>query len=266
MLDLALYLVAGVLAGLTAALFGLGGGLAVVPILYISLPHLGISHFEVMHVAVGTSLTVMVVTSLDAAYTHHRRHDVLWPVVAKIAPTMACGAAVAAFCSQFLPTHWLRYLFIALIAYVIFRALTKKGFTGEYALSDMEPIPRALAAAFGLFNGALAALLGSGGGPLTVPFLRRFKLPMVNAAGISSTLSAPVALCGSVGYMIAGGSDPSRPDWSTGYVYWPAVAGLALGILIGVPLGTKLSHHFSDKLEARLYVAFLIVILAVMVF
>ncbi|MEM7227034.1 MAG: sulfite exporter TauE/SafE family protein [Pseudomonadota bacterium] len=265
MLDLVLHLAAGVLAGCTAALFGLGGGLAVVPILYISLPHLGINHAELMHVAVGTSLTVMVVTAIDSAYSHHRRGDVLWPVVALIAPTMALGAAAAALASQFIPTHWLRYLFIALVAFVIFRALTRKGFTAEYALADAEPIPRALAAVFGLFNGALAALLGSGGGPLTVPFLRRFKLPMVNAAGISSTLSAPVALCGSIGFMVAGGSDPSRPAWSTGYVYWPAVAGLAIGILVGVPIGTKLSHYFSDKQEARLYVAFLIVILVVMV-
>lgn len=265
MLDVLLYLAAGVLAGLTAALFGLGGGLAVVPILYVSLPQLGLGHLEVMHVAVGTSLAVMVVTSLDSAYSHHRRGDVLWREVAKIAPTMALGAALAAVSSQWIPTHWLRYLFIALIAYVILRALTQKSFIEDHALAEAEPLPRPLAAAFGLFNGALSALVGSGGGPLTVPFLRRYKLPMVNAAGISSTLSAPVALCGAVGYMIAGASDPSRPHWSTGYVYWPAVAGLAVGILAGVPLGTRLSHLMPDKLEARCYIAFLIVILIVMV-
>ena len=265
MLDLLLYLAAGVVAGVISALFGLGGGLAVVPILYVSLPHLGISHLEVMHVAVGTSLTVMVVTSIDSAYNHHRRGDVMWPEVAKIAPYMALGAAVASFCAQWIPTHWLRYLFIALVAIVILRAVTKKGFTEDHSLREFIPPGRLLAGAFGLFNGALSGLLGMGGGTLTVPFLRRFKLPMVRAAGISSTLSAPVALCGSVGYMIAGGSDPARPAWSTGYVYWPAVGGLAVGILAGVPLGTKLSHIFPDKLAARLYVAFLLVILIVMV-
>ena len=265
MFDLLLYLVAGVLAGSTAALFGLGGGLAVVPILYVSLPHLGIDHFEVMHVAVGTSLTVMVATALDSAYNHHRKGDVLWPVVAKIAPTMAVGRGSR---GAVIPVH--PDPLAALPLHRPDRHRDRPGAHQEGLHRSIRPgrrraDPALMAAGFGLFNGALSALLGSGGGPLTVPFLRRFKLPMVNAAGISSTLSAPVALCGSIGYMIAGGSDPSRPDWSTGYVYWPAVAGLAVGTLIGVPIGTKLSHYFSDELEARLYVAFLIVILAAMI-
>lgn len=264
--SIALFFVAGLVAGLSSSLFGLGGGVAVVPILYVSFTHIGFQQDLVMHMAVGTSLAVMVVTALDAAYSHQRSGDVLWGEVRKLAPFVALGALAASISAHLLPTHALRVLFIVMLLVVILRALFKKGFDEDYALEDFEPYGRSLSATFGLANGALSALVGVGGGTFTVPFLRRAKLRMVNAVSISATLAAPVALCGSVGYVISGWHATGLPDWSTGYIYWPAVVGLIVGILVAVPQGTKLSHRLSDHVTARCYLAFLVVALVAMLF
>ena len=254
---LALFLLAGVVAGLSASLFGLGGGVALVPILFVALPLVGIAQDLAMHMAVGTSLAVMVVTGLDSLYNHHRKGDVLWPEVRKIAPFVALGALAAALGARWVPPHLLHWLFVALLVFVIARALLKKGFADAHELKDFEPTGRGQAALFGLANGMLSGLVGTGGGVFTVPFLRHRKLPMVNAVSVSSGLSAPIALCGSLGYVISGWDKPGLPEGATGYVYWPAMAGLAVGTLIAVPIGTRLSHHLSDRLEARLYLLFI---------
>jgi len=262
---LLMFFFAGVSAGLLAGLFGLGGGVVLVPLFYLSFPHLGITTGFLMHLAVGTSLAIIIFTSADSAYSHHRKGDVLWSEVKKLAPFYAAGALAAAVVSKWIPSSYLRYFFIALLIYVILRALFKKGFTDDHPLADYSPPGRPVMAAFGVFAGWISALLGIGGSPITVPFLRNARLPMVNTVTIAATLGAPIALFGAVGYVVTGWNDPGLPAWTTGYVYWPAIPGIIVGALATVPLGTRLSHTLPDKLVARGYVVLLIAVLTAMI-
>ncbi|MCP4327883.1 MAG: sulfite exporter TauE/SafE family protein [Alphaproteobacteria bacterium] len=260
-----LFVAAGFAGGVPAGLFGIGGGLTVVPILYLSLPWLGVDPGVVMHLAIGTSLAVMVVTTMESTYAHNRKGDVVWPEVRKLAPTVALGALAAALCAPWIATDILRYFFIALVVYTIFRALTKKGFTTDYALADFRPPSRTLCLPVGFAIGLVAALLGIGGNPMSVPFMRWARMPMVNASAISAALAFPIAVVGAIGYAASGWGDPGLPAGTTGYVYWPAVPGLLIGALVGVPIGTRLSHRLTDKTSARIYVGFLVVVLVAMI-
>ena len=262
---LLLFLVAGLLAGLLAGLFGLGGGLVLVPLFYLSFPHFGVGSGVLMHLAVGTSLAIMIVNSSDSAFSHHRKGDVLWSEVRKLAPFYAVGALLAAAASGWLSSTYLRYFFIALLVFVILRALFKKGFTQDHALGDYAPPSRPIMAAFGVLTGCVSALLGIGGSPITVPFLRNAKLPMVNSVAIAATLGVPIALFGAVGYVVTGWGRPGLPDWTTGFVYWPAIPGIVIGVLAAVPFGTRLSHRLSDKLIAHAYVGVLAAVLVSMI-
>jgi uncharacterized membrane protein YfcA len=264
-LALLMFFVAGLSTGLLAGLFGLRGGLVLVPLFYLSFPHLGISTVFLMHLAVDTSLAITIFTSTDFAYSRHRKGDVLWSEVKKLAPFYAVGALTAAVVSKWISSPYLRYFFIALLISVILRALFKKGFTDDHPLADYSPPGRPVMAAFGVCTGCLSALLGIGGSPITVPFLRNTRLPMVNTVAIAATLGVPIALFGAVGYVITGWNDPGLPAWTTGYVYWPAIPGIVVGVLATVPLGTRLSHSLPDKLVARGYVVLLIAVLIAMI-
>ncbi len=265
LLTLVMYLGAGIAAGLLAGLFGLGGGLILVPIFYLSFPLLDVPSWAIMHLAIGTSLAIMIVTSADSAYSHHKKGDILWSEVKKLAPFYALGALIAALSTAFIPSHLLRYFFIALLVYVILHSILKKDFTEDHPLSDYRPPNRLVLALFGTFTGCLSALLGIGGSPITVPFLRNYKLPMVNTVAIAATLAAPIALFGAAGYAITGWGIAGLPDWTTGFIYWPAIPGIIVGVLCTVPLGTRLSHSLSDKLVARAYVGLLIAVLIAMI-
>lgn len=264
-LALALFFVAGLLAGLLAGLFGLGGGLVLVPLFYLSFPHFGVAPGVLMHLAVGTSLAIMIVTSSDSALSHHRKGDVLWPEVRKLAPYYAAGALLAAGASRWLSSDYLRAFFVALLVFVILRALFKKGFTEDHALGDYAPPARPVMAAFGVFTGCVSALLGIGGSPITVPFLRNAKLPMVNSVAVAAALGVPIALFGAAGYVVTGWGRPGLPDWATGFVYWPAIPGIVVGVLLAVPFGTRLSHRLSDRFVSHAYLGVLAAVLVSMV-
>jgi hypothetical protein len=108
-LALLMFFVAGLSTGLLAGLFGLRGGLVLVPLFYLSFPHLGISTVFLMHLAVDTSLAITIFTSTDFAYSRHRKGDVLWSEVKKLAPYYAVGALTAAVVSKWISSPYLRY-------------------------------------------------------------------------------------------------------------------------------------------------------------
>jgi len=148
----AIYLLAGVAAGLVSGLFGLGGGLTIVPALAFALPLKGVASRYVMHLAIGTSLVVMVVTALYTTVLRHRRRDLDWRLFARIAPVVVIGAALGAICGGLLPGVILRTFFIGFVGYTIARALQRRyggAKTAEADAVDAAPtLPRGVKGAF----------------------------------------------------------------------------------------------------------------------
>lgn len=246
LLDLSAFLLTGMLSGLLAGLFGVGGGVVAVPALIFIFGHLGIGGSWVPHLAVGTSLAAILGTGAASTLAHHRRGAVRWDLVGRLAPGIVLGAWAGAGLAGILPELMLKRLFAAFLVYVGMRMLlSPRVHTGR-------TLPgRAALWAVGSGIGALSALVGIGGGTMTVPFLAGRGIELRRAVGTSAACGLPIALAGAIGFAIVGLGRDGLPPWSTGFVYWPAVGLLLLASMPAAPLGARLAHALPVQLLRR---------------
>ena len=247
--------VAGLLAGLLAGMFGIGGGLIVVPALsYLFALHDPDGGFR-MHTAVGTSLASIVLTSPPAVRTHHKAGFVLWPTAAAMAPAMMIGSLLGAVAAAALTGATLRSLigvFIILAAIYVF---------ADRKPETSRPLPGAVRlSGAGSIIGLISALAGIGGGLLTTPFLLWHGRTIRDAIGTAAACTIPVALAGAVGFVAIGWADGNGLAFSTGYVYWPGVAGIASGSILGAIAGARLSHRTAAPVLHRMFAILLALI------
>lgn len=248
LLDLMGFLLTGVLSGLLAGLFGVGGGVIVVPALILLFGHLGVGGDWVPHLAVGSSLTAIVGTGAASALSHHRRGGVRWDLVLGLAPGIVLGAGLGALVAGAMPGAWLTRVFAAFLAFVGLRML------GPVKARVHRPLPgRLVLAAAGGGIGALSALVGIGGGILTVPFLSGRGLGMRQAVGTSAACGLPIALAGAIGFMLVGWGRQGLPPGSTGFVYWPAVGLILATSMPSAPLGVRLAHALPVQTLRRAF-------------
>lgn len=253
MIEWLIYLATGAFAGLLAGLLGVGGGLIIVPVLALSFTAQGFANEVQMHLAVGTSLATIIFTSLSSVYAHHRRGAVEWPAFRTMAPGIMLGALLGAVIAHWLPTIAMRYLFGL---FELFVAL-------QMALS-LKPAPhRALPGNWGMSGagvviGLLSALVGVGGGTLTVPFLLWCNVVIRRAIATSAACGLPIAVAGAVGFMITGWNESQLPEWSSGYLYWPALLGVVTASVLFAPLGARLAHSIPSLVLKRLFALLLL--------
>jgi len=259
----------GCLTGITAVLFGFGGGFVVVPLLYriLTASH-GVDDpisQSAMHIAVATSTCVMIVNALVATDKHRRAgnliRDYLWPLGGFI----GLGAVVGAIAAVWVSGEVIRYAFIAYLAVTIVDCLLRRGFLTQ---SD-GVIPRRLrtleTSGGGVGIGAIATFLGVGGSVMTVPLLRRCGLSMSQATSMANPLSVPVALAGTLTYMmLAGYSETDLGPWFIGYVDLLAFAVLTLGSMLGIRLATPWIGRIPDRVHAWVYIGLLVIVMVVM--
>jgi uncharacterized protein len=254
-LDLTGFLLTGVLSGLLAGLFGVGGGVIMVPALILLFGHLGIGGDWVPQLAVGTSLTTIVGTGAASALAHHRRGGVRWDLAAGLAPGIVLGAWAGAAIAGVMPGLWLKRLFAAFLVYVGLRMLVPPG-TGAH-----RPLPGRLGLwAVGGGIGALSSLVGIGGGTITVPFLTRCGLALRQAVGTSAACGLPIAVAGAIGFAVVGWGRSGLPDSSTGFVYWPAVLIMLAASMPTAPVGARLAHRLPVTLLRRAFGSFLLLV------
>ncbi|WP_223415571.1 MULTISPECIES: sulfite exporter TauE/SafE family protein [unclassified Pseudomonas] len=256
----------GCMTGITAVLFGFGGGFVVVPLLYRMLMA---SHGaddpigqSAMHIAVATSTCVMIVNALVATGKHHRAGNLirhyLWPLGGFIG-LGAVGGAVAA---MWVSGEVIRYAFIAYLGVTIVDCLFRRGFLTHADNGIPRRLGRAEVSGGGVGIGAIATFLGVGGSVMTVPLLRRCGLSMSQATSMANPLSLPVALAGTVTYMaMAGFSDFDLGAWFVGYVDLLAFAVLTMGSLVGIRLATPWIGRIPDRIHARVYIGLLVVVM-----
>ena len=215
---IAIYLIAGVAAGLVSGLFGLGGGLTIVPVLAFALPLEGVAEKYVMHLAIGTSLVVMVVTALYTTLLRHRRGDLDWALFWRIAPRVVIGAVLGAICGDLLPGLTLRMFFIGFVGYTIARALHRR-YGGAVKASRTprslrRPPPRRVARPCGSTDSLrVSAVLCSGAGAaiIIVPYLRAARYRIQLASAIAAGLSAVIGVGAGAGYVAGGLNETDLP-------------------------------------------------------
>ncbi|MCG5527214.1 sulfite exporter TauE/SafE family protein [Halorhodospira halophila] len=252
-LELLIYLGAGCLAGATAGLFGVGGGIVVVPVLLLIFPVLGVAPAVATHLAIGTSLATVVVTSLGSARGHYRLGAVDMPLLLRLGAGMVAGAVLGTGLAGYLDGVALQRLFGTFLLAV-----------SLYMLSGWQPPRRGggggdgVLAGVGGGIGTLSAMVGVSGGTVTVPYLVWRGLAMHRAVGTSSATALPLGLTGALGYLVVGWGEPQLPPGATGYIYWPAFAGIVTASLLASSLAARLAHRVPARRLRRLFAILLL--------
>ena len=252
---IALLLVCGAAAGLIAGLLGVGGGIILVPAMVFVLDFQGVADRVSMHMAVATSLAVIVTTAMSSARAHWRRGGIDKAIARRWIPAMACGALGGALLARLISGDLLRIAF-ALLAIII----GLKFLRGQRPQPTRHrPVPgpaQQLGIASGI--GALSAWLGIGGGSLSVPVLQALGLSVHRAVGTSSLLGLAIAIPATLGFIAAGYSIADRPPGSLGYVYAPAAATLAVTAALLAPVGARLAHSLDQIRLKQVFGIFLL--------
>lgn len=259
-LSIAVLLIAGASAGFLGGLLGIGGGLLVVAALSLALPTLGVPKGEVMHVSVATSMATIVLTFVSSATAHIRRGTVLWPSWRWLAPGMAIGGLVGAHIAQLLSGEALRWGITAFCAVTAGRmAFGKRRAHGAEGPERVPRSPWLLPVGAGI--GSIAAVVGIGGGSMTVPLLMSLGVKPVKAVSTSAVCGLAIASSGALSYALSVHAPPQALPWgSVGYLYLPAAAVAALGSMTLAPVGARVAHAIPSAALERVFALFLLVV------
>jgi len=240
---------AGLFAGLVAGLFGVGGGVVIVPALYYAQAALGYPEQTRMHVAVATSLATIIATSIRSVMAHNRKGAVDWAVLRAWSPWIVVGALAGAFVADAAPGRALTGFFGA--AALLIAAQLFFGRPGWTLADDM---PRGAArAGLGGGMGLASALMGIGGGTFGVLLMtlcgRSIHKAVGTAAGFGVAIGAPAA----AGFVIAGWGRPDLPPFSLGYVSAAGFLLISVFTVAMAPVGAALAHRLDGALLRRLF-------------
>jgi uncharacterized membrane protein YfcA len=248
-----LFVLVGAAGGFTAGLFGVGGGLVIVPTLYFLWHTDPVLGPEVMHFAVATSLACIVVTSLTSSWTHWRAKRLQFDRLHWLALAVSLGSITAVWLANWLPSHWLK------LGFGLFALSTCLSLLRPKKEALVKPIPqRNELLGAGAFIGHLSTLLGVSGGAMTVPYLVLRGVDMRQAVVVSSAVAIPISLIGAVGLGLSGPNGPQT--W--GYVHWPAFVGISLVSVLFANWGARLSQRMDKHKLQMAFAGFLALVAA----
>ena len=245
-------LLLGSCAGFTAGLLGVGGGMVMVPFMTMLFTAQHFPPEHLVHIAIATSLTSIVFTSLSSMRAHHSRGAVQWHIVYRLAPGIVLGALIGTQFAPLMNTRVLSFFFALFV-----------GFSATQMWFDRKPAAaRELPGTLGLlgtgsFIGALASLVGAGGGFISVPFMTWCNVKIHQAIATSAALGFPIALSGALGYVIAGLREPAMPPGNIGFINVPALLCVVVTSVWFAPLGAKTAHTMNVKSLKRAFAVLL---------
>jgi len=249
-----MYMGVGAVAGVLAGLLGVGGGLVIVPMVVFALTYQAAAPEHIMHLALGTSLASIMFTSVSSFMAHHRRGAVQWEVVRRIVLGILLGSFLGACLASRLSTTVLKAFFVVFVYYMAVQLYTNR-----------KPKPsRSLPGAWAMFGvgngiGVVSSLVGIGGGSLSVPFMIWCNLPVHTAIGTSAAIGFPIAVAGTVGYLVNGLYAQALPPYSLGFIYLPALIAIVAISMLTAPLGVRLAHSLPVDRLKRVFALLLLV-------
>ncbi|MET3924505.1 sulfite exporter TauE/SafE family protein [Devosia sp. 2618] len=249
-------MVTGVVSGIAAGLLGIGGGAIIVPALSTALLFLGYDSDVVQHVAVGTSLAIIIPTGIMSARAHYKRGALDLNVLKLWTPFIVAGTFIGGLMAGMFSGDVLRIVFavmaFVIAANIIFAFQTKlmghlKGSSLTHRISAF-------------IVGYLSSLMGIGGGSLTVPTLVAFGATMHAAVGTSAAIGVAIAVSGTLGFIISGWGSAGLPPLSLGYINLVALVLVAVLAAVFAPVGAALAHRLDQKTLKYVFAAFLVVV------
>lgn len=252
---LTLYIALGAAAGLIAGLFGVGGGILIVPVLVFAFTLQGLDPAVLTHLAIGTSLACIVITSISSTYNHQKHRAVLWPIMTSLSAGLVIGVFVGANMADRLQGPTLQ-LMIGVFACIV--ALQMGLGLGPKAKGDLPSRP--VLGLVGTLFGVISAMFGIGGGSLNVPFLAWRNVPMQKAVATAAACGLPIAVVGALSNIYTGWGEAGLPEYAIGYVYLPAFLGVTVSSALFARFGAKLAHRLPPLVLKRIFAGFLFLI------
>ncbi|EBA11298.1 sulfite exporter TauE/SafE family protein [Roseobacter sp. CCS2] len=251
----AILLATGALSGLLAGLLGVGGGMFVVPVLFFLFGALNVPNDVAMHLAVATSLATIIPISVSSARAHYIRGALDTHLFRSWAPFIFVGAALGGLASKYVDGAQLTVIFGAIALIVALTMAAPKG----PVIADSVPssvLPRSL---IGSVIGLLSALMGIGGGTLSVPILTLFSFPVKRAIGTAAAFGIVIAVPAVIGFVWSGLGVADRPPWSLGNVNMPAAVIVVVAAIFTAPIGARMSHAIDPTALRFVFSGFLFV-------
>jgi len=247
------YLLLGAVAGFLGGMFGIGGGTVLVPILLMLFEAQHFPAEHTMHLALGSAMAVIIFTSIASTRKHHQHNAVIWRVVFSISPGILLGTAIGSLVAASISPHFLT-IFFALFMY--FAAIQILLNVSPHATRQLPGITGMTL--MGAITGWISTLVSVGGGTLTVPFLIWCNVPIRNAIGTASAIGFPIAVGGTLGYILTGMHATDLPSPCLGYVYLPAMLSCAFVSIFTAPIGAKNAHRINVTLMRKLFAVLLL--------
>lgn len=244
---------AAILAGVMAGLLGVGGGIVLVPVLFWILSFIDFPTELSMHMAVATSLATIIFTSISSARSHHKRGAVDMALLKRWGPGLMLGALAGGLAARFIDPAGLKLIFGGIAILVAVNMATPR----TLVIAGQLPGSRLVNGAMSLVVGLVSALMGIGGGTLSVPILSAFSFEIRRAVGTASAFGILIALPAMIGFVISGWGLPGRPPLSLGYVSLPAALLILPFTVTFAPLGARLAHSLDGIWIKRAFAIFL---------
>ena len=249
-------LATGCVAGVLAGLFGIGGGIVIVPVLEAALGFLGVDAAIRMHVAVATSLATIIPTSISSARAHHQRGAVDFDIVRRWAMFVLIGALLGAWIAAQVHSRVLALVFATLAMLVAAKMVLFPETRNLTEAVPRGPLVPVIPTAIGCFS----SMMGIGGGPFSVMTLVLFNQPIHRAVGTAALFGLIISLPGTAGFIATGWGDARLPPGSVGYVSLVGFALIAPTTVLLAPFGAKIAHGLSQRRLSMMFGAFLLLV------
>jgi uncharacterized membrane protein YfcA len=257
---LAAYAALGAFVGFLAGLLGIGGGMTLVPILAALFSVQALTPDHTVHLALGTGMASIMFTSSASVREHHRLGSVDWNIVRRLAPGMVAGTLLSTLASG-----WVAQRTLALAFAVIVYGGAIQLLLGKKPLATRRLPGPGGTFAVGLAIGIVCGLVSAGGAFLTVPFMLFCGVTMHTAIGTAAAVGIPVAVIGTIGFVVSGWRVESLPEFSLGFVFLPALVPLVIGSTFTAPFGARMAHRLPVPTLKRVFAGLLIVLATRMV-
>jgi uncharacterized membrane protein YfcA len=255
MLNIFFYILTGVAAGGLAGLFGLGGGIVIVPALvYIFSQDSHIPSTILMHLTIGSSLASMLLLTQASVRAHYRHNRILWPIYHRMALGLFLGTSVGVILATLLSTRVLMIFFGSALFFMAIEMIITNKPKGRCGLPNIWKTN-----AISFCIGSVTGLLGVSGGTLTFPFFHRCRLSLRKTMSVVALSSATVALTGTLFFVLIGFNRSDLPPWTIGYVYWPAVLLIAIPGMLVAPFFARLAYRLPLKSLKKYFILYILI-------
>ena len=242
------YAAIGVAVGFFAGMLGIGGGAIMVPLLVMLFEAQGLPKAHILHLAVGTGMATILFTSVASVRAHAARGVIRWDIARRITPGILLGGLAGSWIASFIPTA----VFAAIFTGVIYIAATNL-LLDRKPRASREPPGWAGMFVFGFLVSAISAFTAIGGAFMTVPFMLWCNVPMLQAIGTAAVIGFPIALSGTIGFVVTGLRETGLPPYSVGFVYLPGMVGIVAASMLVAPVGAAAAHRLPTAWLKRIF-------------